>query len=514
MSSALYVLLLPLITGILLILSLPDACIWPLAFVAHVPLFLSVTHLNPTRAFLAGWFSGVVAYAGIFHWIAHTAMTMSDFPLAAAIGVVLAYALFNGISVGLLALFARSSVPVPVLTIPAAAVVIEWLWPNLFPWYLGNAFYKVPLLMQGMDLTGVRGGTFIAVMFSSCVIHKRFPSFLIASLVLAAWLAYGGFRLHSWRTAGYEKSIHLALVQPDITAMDKKRKDIANRKALLSRLMELTRSTDLSTVDAIVWPEGAFPFYFAPNEVGRKGYEHIVEASNKLISFVKEISKPLIFGTQTEVNGRARNSAIMLSENGEEIARYDKRKLLAFGEYMPLSDKIPWLKHRIKEVGDMASGDKAIAFEVRGVRGAISICYEAILDSFTRDTVNETNADYLLNLTNDGWFGESGAPEQHLMVQVARAVELRLPLVRVTETGITAVVMPSGDFLLKTSLHERRVDTVELNVKTDLSSPYRKVGDIFSWLCALLVVALFGRRAFEKMRHYLMGKKLRSTITG
>jgi apolipoprotein N-acyltransferase len=512
-TRTLWFLLLPLSTAVMLVLVLPDAGWWPLAFAAHAPLWWLGLRASGGRTFLAGWLAGTLAHAGIFHWIAHTAVTMSDFPWIAAVGVVAAYALFNGLSVAFLALAGRAllGLPAAAVTVPAVAVAIEWAWPHLFPWHVGNAFFRVPLLMQGMDVTGVRGGTFVAVAASvALVLAARARSWrpaVPAALVLAAWLAYGGIRLDAARSAPPERTVRLALVQPDITAEDKKRKDSASRKALFARLTDQTRSADLAGVDAVVWPEGAFSFFFAPDQEGRKGWENVVETSRRLVAFVRELGRPLAFGTLTQVDGRSRNSALLLGPDGTEAARYDKRRLLAFGEYMPLSDTIPWLKHRVKEVGDMAAGDRAVAFDIAGAKGLVSICYEAILPALTRESVDETGADFILNLTNDAWFGTSGAPAQHLMVQAPRAVELRMPLVRLTETGITAVVLASGDFVLETGVHERRVDVVDLPIGGGPASPYRAIGDAFSWLCALAAVAAL---AIDQFR----GKKSRSTSTG
>ena len=504
-----------LATALCLALALPDASLWPLAFVAYFPLLLVLPELGSKKAFLVGWLAGVAANAAIFHWICHTAMTMSDFPLLPAVLVTLAYALFSGMSVGVSATLASHLLAsrASALLVPAAVVSAEWCWPHLFPWQVGNAFFRTPILLQGMDLTGVNGATFVAVSFSTALAalaRGRRWAVLPGVLVLVSWLGYGAMRLHEVRNATPAGVVRLALVQPDITAEDKKRKDHANRKALFARLKDLTLSADLSKVDAVVWPEGAFSYYFALDAQGRQGYEHILETSNRLVAMVREANRSLIFGTLTKPFERARNSVVMLAPDGSEVARYDKQRLLAFGEYMPLSDLIPGLKHAVKEVGDMEAGKRAVAFQIGQAKALISICYEAILAAFTREALNKTAADLILNVTNDAWFGESGAQAQHLMVQVPRAVELRVPLVRVTQTGISAVVSPGGDFLYETAPHERRVDVVEVPFGLDIQSPYRFSGDAFGWLC--IAATILGLRV--PLRHYLRGKKSRSTSTG
>lgn len=530
------------VAGILLILAFPDPGLWFLAPVALAPLFLAVPGLSWGRAFLAGWLAGVVANAGLFHWVAHTAVTMSEFPWVLAAGVLVAFSLYGGLQYGVLALVARPLLDRPwrILTVPCAVVAVEFLWPNLFPWHLGNVVFRVPVLLQGMDVTGVYGMSFVAAALAVAVaatLRARldrlpFPrrQVLAAAAVALAWTTYGLVRLPQVRDAPLRDTLRLALVQPDITAEDKKHRDNASRKALFERLKDLTLRADVEGVDAVVWPEGAFPFYFAVDAEGRAGWQDIVETSNRLTALVRQIQRPLLFGSLTRPLGsRTRNSMILLDRAGAEVARYDKRVLLAFGEYMPLSDTFPSLKNRVKEVSDMTPGDRAVAFPLGGpahsppstdpdlparpprppVRALASICYEAIFPALTRRSLLETGADLIVNLTNDAWFGTSGAPAQHLMVQVPRAVELRVPLVRLTMTGITAVVLSSGDFAFETGLHERRVDLVEVPIAASFSL-VREVGDLFAWLC---LVGTLVAVAAPRFRHSI-GKKWRSTKTG
>jgi len=498
-----------LATGGLLILILPDFGLWFLAPVALTPLLWALGGLSTRRAFLVGWLAGAVANIGIFHWIAQTAITMSDFSLVAALGVLLAFSLYAGLQYAVLAVLARplSDRRYAVATVPAAVVAVEFLWPNLFPWHLGNAVYRVPVLMQGMDITGVYGASFVAACVATTLAWagrrraRREPMSWrpvgLAVLLVGTWVAYGLLRLDGIREAPAPHRVRLALVQPDITAEEKKHRDNASRKVLYERLERLTLEAAREGLDAIVWPEGAFPFYFATDAEGRTGWRDIVETSRRLTSLVQRIRIPLLFGTLARpVGSRTRNSMVLLGPDGAEVARYDKRVLLAFGEYMPLSDAFPFLKNRVKEVSDMEAGSRAVAFRLGPALAVASICYEAIFPSLTRDSVSETGADLIVNLTNDAWFGVSGAPAQHLMVQVPRAVELRVPLVRVTETGITAVVLPSGDFAFETGLHERRVDRVEVPVAGAGIGPaappfsfYRVFGDVFAWVCVLATAA-------------------------
>ncbi|MBL6974214.1 MAG: apolipoprotein N-acyltransferase [Deltaproteobacteria bacterium] len=505
-------LLCALATAAMLVAILPDHGLWYLTPVALIPLFFVLPDLSCGRGFLAGWLAGTLANMGIFHWIVHTAVTMSEFPFALALLVLLAFAMYSGLPFGLLALVGRSLLKRrgAVWTVPAALVTLEFLWPNLFPWHLGNAYFRVPLLMQGMDLTGIYGGSFVSTAVAVAAATwlrgrnrgDRVPLSVpvAAAILVAAWTGYGAIRLQTLDRGESAPTLTLALVQPDITAEDKKRRDGKSRKALFARLKGLTESADLEGVDAVVWPEGAFSFYFAPDSEGRKGWTNIVQTSRRLVAMVRDLEKPLVFGSLTRpLNSRTRNSLVMLGSDGREVERYDKRVLLAFGEYMPLSDTFPFLKKKVKEVSDMVGGDRAVSFPVGPGRALGSICYEAIFPTLTRQSLIETGSNLILNVTNDAWFGTSGAPAQHLMVQAPRTVELRVPLVRLTETGISAVIGPSGEFAYETELHERRVDRVVIPM-VDGSSVYREVGDVFAWACVALVIASLATGYFRRKK--------------
>ena len=202
---------------------------------------------------------------------------------------------------------------------------------------------------------------------------------------------------------------------------------------------------------------------------------------------------------------------LMLGPDGEEANRYDKRLLLAFGEYMPLSDTFPWLKGRVPGVGNLREGEAFGAFTIAGHVAAPSVCYEAVQAGLTREAVVAVDAGLILNVTNDGWFGTSGAPRQHLMDQVPRAVELRRPVVRATMTGISAVVRASGDLVGETGVYERATVVVEVPVPTDPErTVFAVVGRAFAWACFAATVAAL----FAALVAYRKGKKSRSTTTG
>lgn len=508
-------------------LALPDAGLWPLILVAWAPLLFVLPDTTPRRAFLAGWGAGTLAHLAIFPWIVHTATTMSDFSRPAAIGVLVVFAVLHGVSWGVTAAgvrwLTRGGSVASVAVAAGGVTAVEHLTPQLFPWHVGSAFWRAPIWLQGVEWTGVAGATFVAVAFAAAVagglrdlanrrpIRRGGP--ILAAALLVVWCGYGVARLAQVREAmGRATTVRLALVQPDITALEKRVRDHEFKVSLVDRLFEVTRLADLEGVDAVIWPEGAFPYTFMPRddaEVPQRS-RPVAALSRSVLERVRDLGLPLILGSITrDEEGRGHNSATLIGPDGRIQARYDKRRLLAFGEYLPLSDRFPSLKGRIQGVGDLTPGAHPVEFPLGSARASMSICYEAIHEVFTRDAVRGTGADLIVNLTNDGWFGDFGAPAQHLMIQVPRAVELRMPLVRVTQTGITAVVAPTGEFLAETALHERRTVVVDVP-RMAASGPYLFLGPAFAWICVVGV----SLAALSAGCRYRIRKKSRSITTG
>jgi apolipoprotein N-acyltransferase len=514
-------------SGVLTILPFPDLGWWVVAPIALVPLLVAVPSLGLRGALLTGWITGAVSLAGIFHWIVPTAVNLAQFPTWAAALVLGAYAIVYGLNGAAMAVALRTILRLPlpawaaVLLAPAAVVAVDFVGPHLFPFTLGNTYWRVPLLIQGADVTGIEGATYVTVAVSTAIAlalrdlwARRRPSLLpggVAIVLLAAWLAYGAVRLQSVREdEAAAPVLRLLLVQPDARPDERRSRDPKVRDGLVDRLIAMSRTADRTGVDAVIWPEGAFPYeWVATTGAGAVTYQ--VRAARLVKEMVREVGIPLVFGAITRPDERGRNSMLMLGPDGEEANRYDKRLLLAFGEYMPLSDTFPWLKGRVPGVGNLREGEAFGAFTIAGHVAAPSVCYEAVQAGLTREAVVAVDAGLILNVTNDGWFGTSGAPRQHLMDQVPRAVELRRPVVRATMTGISAVVRASGDLVGETGVYERATVVVEVPVPTDPErTVFAVVGRAFAWACFAATVAAL----FAALVAYRKGKKSRSTTTG
>lgn len=224
---------------------------------------------------------------------------------------------------------------------------------------------------------------------------------------------------------------------------------------------------------------------------------------------------PLLFGAITAEDDPERprkkrlfNSALLLDPEGRVLGRYDKTYLLIFGEYLPFSDWFPFLKKWFPEAGDFTPGETVEVFEMgynrasqpgeprQTVRIGVMICYEDIIPAFTR-RLYEKRPHFLVNITNDAWFGKTTEPYQHLALATFRAIENRQFLVRATNTGISAIVDPVGRILQSTSLEGPEVLVAEVALLQG-ETPYQRHKDLFAWACcglgALLVLVGFVRR--------------------
>jgi apolipoprotein N-acyltransferase len=208
---------------------------------------------------------------------------------------------------------------------------------------------------------------------------------------------------------------------------------------------------------------------------------------------------PTLLGivTRDEARREFRNTAVLLDRRGRVEGIYDKNYLLMFGEYLPLADKLPFLRRLIPEAGDFVPGETVEVFPFRDQKIGVMVCYEDIIPAFTRRVAGKA-PNLLVNITNDAWFGRTAEPWLHLALAVFRAVENRRFLVRSTNTGVSAFVDPMGRILRHSDLENPEV-LMEKVAFLDGTTLYQRLGDVLGWgasgLAGLLFVAsrLFGR---------------------
>jgi apolipoprotein N-acyltransferase len=278
------------------------------------------------------------------------------------------------------------------------------------------------------------------------------------------------------------EKMDIAVAQGNIDQSVKWNPDFQNDTINVYKGLSLRMSS--SAPRLTVWPETAVPFFF--------------QDTNKMHSEILDVARMsedwLLFGSpsyQKGCDGDAGcvsflNSAFLLSPQGKILGRYDKVHLVPYGEYVPLRKMFPFINKLVIGVGDFRSGEGYNPLTMNDHKLGVLICYEGIFPEASR-AYKKMGADLLVNITNDAWFGSTSAPYQHLSMTVFRAVENRLYIVRSANTGISAIIDPTGRIVAQTELFERTAlrDAIKfINNKTF----YTVYGDVFVLICMTTLV--------------------------
>jgi apolipoprotein N-acyltransferase len=494
-------------TGVALVLSLAPYRLWPLAFVAFVPLLLSIEGQGARRRFFLAYLAGIVFFVGSVYWVVHSMHYYGGLGFSESVPVMVLLAAYLALFFaffGLLA-FALPRAPIAVLLyIPALWVGLEYLRGHLFtgfPWVLsGYALAGNFVLSQAADIAGVWALSF-AVMLVNAAIYlvlssgmRRRPwplgAIILAALIMTAMVAYGVVRpMQVDRALGTWPKVRVSAAQGNIDQAVKW--DKKSRSRTLDVYSRLTRAAAARGARLVVWPETAVPFYLEHYEAGRE----------RLFSIARRSGLTILTGSPAydynKRTGRRRyyNSAYVISRKGRLAGRYDKVHLVPYGEYVPLKRYMPFIKKLTVGTGDFTAGPGPSPINVNGFRAGVLICYEAIFPSLARASVR-AGAGILVNITNDAWFGRTAAPYQHLEMARLRAVENRVYMIRAANTGVSAIIDPAGRILKKTTLFKEDVITADVRTRKGPATLYTRYGDFLAYASLVFtgLVMILGRK--------------------
>ncbi len=480
---------------------------WALGWVGLVPVLRAVRGRRHRAPFRVGWVGGLACYVALLYWVAPTISNYTQIPLPAAIAVMLLGCCMEACFFGTFALLVEWLGAAGISRVVAAPVswaALEWVrtfFPLAFPWaQLGYTQYALLPIIQLSDLGGVYLVSALLV-FVNVVVAEIACDGLARHRVLAAAAAvavalsvvYGVARLASIDAREPYAELEVGLVQGNIAQEEKW--DRAARDRILERYLRLSRDAAEQGARLVVWPEAAVPFLLGMDPRTRR----IVEVANQTGTHLL-VGAP---GLETTPDGEGvqYNRAWHVAPGRGLVASYDKIRLVPFGEYVPFGGLFGWVDQIVDGVGAFGRGAGPVVFEGPDVTGpegtaparfAPLICYEGIFPDLTRRFV-ERGAELLVNISNDAWYGRTSAPYQHLAMAAVRAVENRVPLVRATNTGISAVVDATGRVRRQTALFEEAVlvDTVAL---ARHGSVYRTVGDVFVYFCLAATLGLIALR--------------------
>ncbi|TFH32247.1 MAG: apolipoprotein N-acyltransferase [Myxococcales bacterium] len=490
---------LAVVGGVLYFLGWAGFGFWPLSFICLVPLWRALElGLGRTwrHTLAVAWLYGTVTMAGGYHWLVEFLDVFSGYGYAASALfwlVFSAYLGFNFVVYGLIyrALRLRgwsaSLIAVPVL------ILIEWLYPSLFPTYLSNSVQDQTHLVQIADLggpmlvTAVMGLVNLSVYEAWSWRARRRPApkgvWALTVAAIAFTVAYGTVRIAQVE-AQMEVApvLRLGIVQVNMGIFEKRTEALEGHRRHLEQSHQLEEAGDL---DLLVWPESAF--------VGGLPRKLPMDARRVL----QDLKTPVLFGgVSTElVDGQRKiyNTVFLADENGIVESTYDKTYLLMFGEYLPFGDTFPVLYELSPNSGHFTAGTHVRPINLGEWRISTPVCYEDVLARFTRRMVREANPHILINLTNDAWFGDTQEPGIHLVLSQYRAIEHRRYMVRATNSGISAVVDPLGRIVAQTGVLTRENLRYDVHM-LDGDTIYTRFGDWVGWLGLAAVAWMLIRR--------------------
>lgn len=422
------------------------------------------------RIFWSGWLTQLVLTAIGFSWVSYTIHEFGNIPWVFAILAQAAYCGFANLYVPLAGLawmiFTHSlhlSRTQKIIALPLFMSLGERTYPMIFDWHFGYTWLwaKFPAYHLA-DIFGFIGLSFFGLCFNGIVLwtvlryrqgRSWIPGAASVPAIFVALNAWGYF--HSLALEKPDASLKFLIVQANIGNQEKlaAEKGWAYRDTVLGRFMTETQNgVDAARgtkIDFAIWPETAFP--------------EVIEDANlsfgyplKLKQYIQSINTKLITGGYGRLpsTGQITNSFFVMDQSGRWMAPpYHKTILLAFGEYFPLADYFPRLRDKFPEVGNFGRGPGPTVLDLGELKIGAQICYEGLFDWFTRALANG-GAEVLVNVTNDSWYGQWQEPYQHGWMTLARAIEVRRPLVRSTNTGISTVILADGKILELSPLHK------------------------------------------------------------
>ena len=514
---------LAVLSGVLQILIFPTPSLAFLAWIALAPLLLailkngsvdgelldaagrSLSVISYGQAFWLGYACGIVWYLGTCYWIFNTMHSYGELSVALSLGILLLFALVQGLYHGLFAaLLAKIAQPRGDQTDPRtrqqalrrALYSIPFLWVSVelarahitgFPWdFLGTSqVSNIPLAFVSR-WTGVYGVSFeialVNTAFAAALLaHARRRHELLGIALLAAIIFQAGALIHPRPSPFTHKAM---LVQADIPVLDEGW-TVEYFDKITKELQAASSFVDNEPHPAprlIVWPESPAPFYI-PDPKFRQALADI--ATNQQ-AYVMAGSLGVDRPVGKEAASALLNSAVLVKPDGSLGLRYDKIHLVPFGEYVPFKRFLSFAGKITKDVGDFTPGRERTIFDLDGHKVGVFICYESVFPDEIR-LFPQRGAEVLVNISNDGWYGESGAPGQHLNQARMRAIENNRWLLRATNSGITAAIDPFG----------RLVDEAPRNVRRGMEARYAFIhsttfysrhGDWFAYLCVIVCV--------------------------
>ena len=498
-----------------------------LQWIAFIPTFFAIQKLEKEhitlslrplyqKIFLLGFILNALICAGGFYWITYAVKQYGELPEFAAIALFLVFCAIGQLHLpfylGIRFFLQKSLKKTGLFWALLSAIVyvgIESFYPKIFTDTAGHAFYRSSWVRQAADIGGPFTLTFLILLFNetafSFLVHrKRREAFALIALVFCT-CGYGYFRVNQVQQAVTLSSqgpkLSIAMIQANIgdfmkVAAERGTAGASNQVIQSYLNLSLQASKGLASFgnktvpDIILWPETAYPSLFGHS---------IALADQQIERAVKDFSNhfsgTLLFGGYDQDAFRNDyNSLFFLGGSDKKNEVYHKNILLTFGETLPFADSFPEMKTWFPNMGFFGRGPGPEVHQVPNRDGvefklAPQICYEGLFPYFSAQGA-EQNADALINVTNDSWFGREGEPYLHLALTIFRTIESRTPLFRSTNTGFTTFVDATGEMTIKSELMKSDIVQAEIPKRPSLRSPFQVLGSSlgYHWFNHLLQI--------------------------
>jgi apolipoprotein N-acyltransferase len=461
----------------------------PLAWIAFTPFLWALAQATSRRETIRlALITGMLTNVPAFYWLVYTINVFGGFGYALSVFFYLCLSLYSTMQFLLFALALRRTGIGPLaLAAPLLWVSLEFLYPHLFPWRLAHSQFLAPVLIQVGDLTGPFGLSFVMLWFAAALARlapaqRDLRPLVAAVAAVALVVVYGVFRLQAVDAAMQAApSLRVALVQGNISIKEKG--DYRYFDINLEKYAELSKQAQKGT-DLLVWPE-TVSLHWTPADATRLAPKEMPFNALQTYMYFGALSFRLTGPRQADQF----NSAFFVDPAANVLGRYDKHILMPFGEYIPFEWLVPRVRELSPATASFKAGEGTQVFSVPGgYTFAPMICYEDLIADMSRQAT-AAGAEFLLNILNDAWYGNTAAPYEHQALALWRTVENRRYLLRGSNSGVTSIIDAAGRIVAEGGLFTAEVVSGEVRRMT-MQTFYTRYGDVFAWSVVALAAAL------------------------
>lgn len=507
-----------LLSGVLMVLAFPVYDQWWLAWIGLVPLLIVLSGRSLKQGFFLFFACSVIYFPGIFYWMLEVpGYTLFHHMI---LGVYLG-SYFGAFGLMFCQISKRFGTSSAMFSAPFIWVSLEYIRSNLFfmalPMaLLGHSQYENLPMIQIASLTGAYGISFLLVLVNGAIacailtfwrergtnkflksirLSKRGSIFIIVMAAALTGLTFGYGHLALSKSINEEK-IRISVIQGNIGAAkkwDKKYIDL-----IMQTYADLSNKAAKESPDLIVWPEAATPGFVLKN----------TGLLNQMISLIKQTKTHFLIGSceypkfqkSPLEQKKAGNTALFFSPKGKVTGQYLKIRRVPFKEYVPYDGIIPWPRFIVSREAKISiiKGKEFTLFGLNGIKFASVICWETLYPELFRQFVKK-GAGLIINIANEGWFGETACPYHFLAANVFRAVENRVSIARATNTGISCFIDPNGRVTGRLNLYVKGYLTKQISLSKE-NPLYTTYGDIFAY-ASLTITFLMVALSFFKNKN-------------